>query len=162
MSTLPNLIKSFISKEHNMETINNITQNATNMSQKLLQKTCSTQENLKQQLKHLQLATLGAFSVCQEQIQEKVKQLIDKGTQTEKELNAWAQNLWHRGRKETKETIDEVEKSLEISTLLSKMNIPSKNDVEALALKVEELNRKIDEITHNEQQCSTEPVGTVV
>ena len=129
-----------------MDTINNITQNAQNIPQKLLQKSCEAQENLKQQLKKLGLATLGAFSVYQEQAEEKIKQFVDKGTEVEKDLNEWVHGLWKKGYHETKETIHDVEKTLEISNLLNKMNIPSKNDVETLAKKVEELNNKIDEM----------------
>ena len=54
--------------------------------------------------------------------------------------------MWKKGYHETKETIHDVEKTLEISNLLNKMNIPTKNDVETLAKKVEELNNKIDEM----------------
>ena len=56
-----------------MDTTNNITQSAQNIPQKLLQKSCEAQENLKQQLRKLGLATLGAFSVYQEQAEEKIK-----------------------------------------------------------------------------------------
>lgn len=129
-----------------MDTTNNITQSAQNIPQKLLQKSCEAQENLKQQLRKLGLATLGAFSVYQEQAEEKIKQFVHKGTEVEKDLNEWVHGLWKKGYHETKETIHDVEKTLEISNLLNKMNIPTKNDVETLAKKVEELNNKIDEM----------------
>ncbi|BBM87634.1 phasin family protein [Candidatus Uabimicrobium amorphum] len=146
-----------------MEIANNITQTTQNIPQKLLQKSCEAQENLKQQLKKLGLATLGAFSLYQEQAGEKIKQFVLKGTEVEKNLNTWANGLWKKGYSETKQTINDVEKTLEISNLLSKMNIPTKSDVEALAQKVEALNSKIDEIitaTKNETTETTEITTT--
>ncbi|WP_372371309.1 phasin family protein [Candidatus Uabimicrobium sp. HlEnr_7] len=142
-----------------MNTTHNITQNKQNISQKLLQKSCEVQQNFKRQLKHLGLATLGALSICQEQAQQKMKQFINKGSETEKDLSEWTNHMLKKGYRETKETISDVEKTLEVSNLLKKMNIPSKNDVENLSKKVDELSKKIDEIivasTNKEQTINT-------
>ncbi len=95
------------------------------------------------------LAGLGVVTLAQEELTQLFNNLVDRGTTTEQKtrkiVNKQVQTRQKEVRKATKRVEGEVEKRFE--TVLHRMNIPSKNDIEKLSRKVTTLNRKVNELS---------------
>ena len=92
------------------------------------------------------LAGVGAVSVAQDEAEKFVSHVIEKGEIAEKDgrslLNELAEKRKQRAQESSKRVSDELEKRME--SLLNRMNIPTKSDIEQLSNKVAELTKKID------------------
>lgn len=92
------------------------------------------------------LAGVGAVSLAQDEAEKFVHKLIEKGEIAEKDgrslLNDLADKRKQRTQESSKRVSDELEKRME--SLLNRMNIPTKSDIEQLSQKVAELTKKID------------------
>lgn len=92
------------------------------------------------------LAGVGAVSLAQDEAEKFVHKLIEKGEIAEKDgrslLNDLADKRKQRTQESGKRVSDELEKRME--SLLNRMNIPTKSDIEQLSQKVAELTKKID------------------
>jgi poly(hydroxyalkanoate) granule-associated protein len=110
------------------------------------------EENWQQQFKKVFLAGLGAVALAEEEIEKFVHKLVEKGTLAENEGRKWLKEVAEK-YKQTKDKVHSIETSLEktsmgnLEYLLSKLNIPSKNQFEDLTKKVDELRARIDELS---------------
>ena len=97
-------------------------------------------------IRRAMLAGVGAFSLAQDEAEKFVHKLIEKGEIAEKDgrslLNDLADKRKDRAKESSKRVSDELEKRME--SLLNRMNIPTKSDIEQLSKKVAELTKKID------------------
>ncbi len=89
-------------------------------------------------------ATIGAAAVAQDEIEEFVHRLIEKGEIAEKD----GKNLLNEVREKRKKAATRVEDELSkrVESVLKRMNIPSKADIDALSSKITALSKKIDEL----------------
>lgn len=94
------------------------------------------------------MAGIGAFALAQEEVEDFVNKLIERGEIAEKDGRKLVNDILERRKGKTQETTKRVENELEkrFESLLDKMNIPTKNDIEALTAKVTELSKKVDEL----------------
>ncbi len=92
------------------------------------------------------LASVGAFSLAQDEAEKFINKLVEKGEIAEKDgrslLMELAENRKKRAKESSKRVSDEMEKRME--SLLNRMNIPTRSDIEQLSKKVAELTKKID------------------
>jgi polyhydroxyalkanoate synthesis regulator phasin len=90
------------------------------------------------------LAGIGAVTMAQEEMEEFVGKLVERGEIADKD----GRNLIKDLRKRRREKAKEVEESLErrVEGLLDRMNIPTKRDVDELSKKVSVLAEKVDEL----------------
>jgi poly(hydroxyalkanoate) granule-associated protein len=92
------------------------------------------------------LASVGAFSLAQDEAEKFVNKLVEKGEIAEKDgrslLTDLSESRKERAKESGKRVSDELEKRME--SLLNRMNIPTKSDIEQLSNKVAELAKKID------------------
>lgn len=97
------------------------------------------------------MAGIGAFALAQEEVEDFVNKLIDRGEIAEKDGRKLINDIMERRKSKTQETTKRVESELEkrFESLLDKMNIPTKTDIEALTTKVTELSKKVDELKKN-------------
>lgn len=97
------------------------------------------------------MAGIGAFALAQEEVEDFVNKLIDRGEIAEKDGRKLINDIMERRKSKTQETTKRVENELEkrFESLLDKMNIPTKTDIEALTTKVTELSKKVDELKKN-------------
>lgn len=97
-------------------------------------------------IRRVLLAGVGAVSIAQDEAEKFVNKLIEKGEIAEKDgrslLNDLSENRKQRAQESGKRVSDELEKRME--SLLNRMNIPTKSDIEQLSNKVAELTKKID------------------
>ncbi len=90
------------------------------------------------------LAGMGAVALAQEEVEEFVNKLVERGEIAEKDGKKLVRDVMEKRKKEAKKAEDELEKRVE--ELLDRMNVPTKSDIEALSAKITELTKKVDEL----------------
>ncbi|MBI2840523.1 MAG: phasin family protein [Acidobacteria bacterium] len=92
--------------------------------------------------KDLWLATLGAFSLAEEEVNRFVKKLVDRGSLSQEEGKKLVADLRTKVKKNRLDFGKIIEEN--VSKALEKLNIPSKEEIHDLTRKVDELAKKID------------------
>jgi polyhydroxyalkanoate synthesis regulator phasin len=97
-------------------------------------------EKLDQLLRKLFLSGLGVFALTQEKIEELVEELAKKGEISWGEKEDFLGEIIKRGKQEQAE----VERKIgdKVEEILSRVNIASKDDIERLEKKIDELGKK--------------------
>ncbi len=90
------------------------------------------------------LASMGAVALAQEEAEEFVNKLVERGEIAEKDGKKLIRDVMEKRKKEAKKAEDELEKRIE--ELLDRMNVPTKSDIEALSAKITALTKKVDEL----------------
>lgn len=101
-------------------------------------------------LRRILMAGVGAVALTQEQIEDFVGKLVERGEIADGDARKLLADVVESRKKvvqnRTKKAEEEFEKRVE--TLLSRMNIPTKGEIESLSQKITELTRKVDELNH--------------
>ena len=97
------------------------------------------------------LAAIGAVALSKEEIETIVNRLIEKGEIAESDGRELIGDLLERRKKEEVEVSEKVEKKgsvvdQRVESILNRMNIPSKGDVESLSRKIGALSQKVDDL----------------
>ena len=90
------------------------------------------------------LASIGVVALAQEEIEDFVNKLIERGEIAEKDGRKLIREVMERRQKETKKAEDQLTKRVE--EVLAKMNVPTKSDIDTLGEKVTALTQKVDEL----------------
>lgn len=90
------------------------------------------------------LAGIGAIALAQEEIEEFVNRLVERGEIAEKDGRKLVREVMDKRKKETEKAEDEVTRRVE--GVLDRMSVPSKADIELLSQKISELSKKVDEL----------------
>ena len=94
------------------------------------------------------LAGIGAVALTQETIEDFVSKLVERGEIAEKDGKKLVGEVLEKRKKQaekgTKTAQDEMDKRVE--TILGRMNVPSKSDIESLSNKITALTKKVDEL----------------
>ena len=90
------------------------------------------------------LATIGAVALAQEEIEDFVDCLIERGEIAGKEGKKLIGEVKDKRKKGTEKAEEELNKRIE--NVLSRMSVPSKADIESLSEKITALSKKIDEL----------------
>ena len=95
-------------------------------------------------LRRVLMASIGVVAVAQDEIEDFVNRLIERGEIAEKDGRKLINDIVERRR--TRE--EEVESELEgrIENILHRLNVPTKADIEALSEKITILTEKVDEL----------------
>lgn len=94
------------------------------------------------------LAGIGAVALTQEEVEKFVNKLVDRGEIAEKDGRKLINDVMDKRRKKTEEVRTEAEDELDkrIEQLLERMNVPTKDDIDALSAKITTLTKKVDEL----------------
>jgi poly(hydroxyalkanoate) granule-associated protein len=90
------------------------------------------------------LASFGAVALAQEELEQFVNKLVERGEIAEKDGKKLVREAMDKRKKETKKAESELDKRIE--ELLARMNVPSKSDIDALSAKITALTKKVDEL----------------
>ncbi len=90
------------------------------------------------------LASIGAVALAQEEIENFVNKLVERGEIAEQDGKKLVRDVMEKRKKEAKKAEDELDKRLE--ELLARMNVPTKSDIDALSAKITALTKKVDEL----------------
>lgn len=101
-------------------------------------------------IRTVMLAAIGAVALSKEEIESIVNRLIEKGEIAESDGRELIGDLLERRKKEEVEVSEEAEKvggvvDQRVESILNRMNIPSKGDVESLSRKIGSLSQKVDD-----------------
>ncbi len=86
------------------------------------------------------LASMGAVALAQDEIEDFVNRLVERGEIAEKDGRKLIKEVVEKRRKTTKD----VEKA--VQDVYDRMNVPSKADIDALSTKIAALTKKVDEL----------------
>jgi poly(hydroxyalkanoate) granule-associated protein len=94
------------------------------------------------------LAGIGAVALAQEEMEEFVNKLVERGEIAEKDGRKLMKDLMERRKKQAAEASSESEEQFEerMEEILTRMDIPSKSDIDELGKKVTALSRKVDQL----------------
>ena len=105
-------------------------------------------QSLLESVRRVLMAGVGAVTLAQEEVEEFVSKLIDRGELADKDGRKLVSDFVE-GRRETvreKAKWAEGEFDQRIEGLLNRLNIPSKLDIDRLSKKIDALNRKINKL----------------
>lgn len=90
------------------------------------------------------LAGIGAVALAQDEVEDFVDRLIERGEIAEKDGRKLVREVMDKRKKEASKAEDEVTKRVE--NVLDRMSVPSKADIETLSEKITQLSKKIDDL----------------
>ena len=97
-------------------------------------------------LRRVLLAGVGAMALAQEEVEDFVNKLIERGEIAEKDGRKLVNDIMERRKSKSQESTQRLEEEVErrMENLLNRMNVPSKSDIEKLNAKITELSKKVD------------------
>lgn len=100
-------------------------------------------------VRNVLLAAIGTVALGKEEIEAIVNRLVERGEIAEKDGREMITDLFERRPKDLPKPEIKVEGVLDgrIDGILSRMNVPSRGDVEELGKKIADLSRKVDDLT---------------
>jgi poly(hydroxyalkanoate) granule-associated protein len=102
------------------------------------------QPQMSEMLHRLFLAAIGAAAIAQEEIETLVNKLVERGELAEKDGKRILSEMKEKRKTKTADVSGEISKNVE--GVLSRMNIPTKADVDALGQKINALSKKVDDL----------------
>lgn len=104
-------------------------------------------------LRRVMMASIGAFVLAQEEVEDFLGKLVDRGeiadADARKLLNDLVDDRGRMVQDGAKRAEGEMDKRVE--SVLSRLNIPSKSEIDTLSAKISELNDKVDELNNIRQ-----------
>jgi poly(hydroxyalkanoate) granule-associated protein len=103
-----------------------------------------SQHQMMEMLRRLFLASIGAAVIAQEELEALVNKLVERGELAEKDGKKLMGEMMDKRKTKTADVSGEINKNIE--GVLSRMNIPTKADVDVLGQKINALSKKVDEL----------------
>ncbi len=99
-------------------------------------------------LRRVLMAGVGAVALTQEQIEDFVGKLVERGEIADGDARKLVNDVIDRRKRMLQDGGKRAEESVDrrIESLLARMNIPSKSEIETLSEKISVLSRKVDEL----------------
>ena len=92
--------------------------------------------------RRVMLAAIGAVALAQEELEEFINKLVERGEIAEQDGKKLVGEVMERREKYQKKTKGEVNKQIE--QIMGRMDVPTKGDIDSLTKKIEALSKKID------------------
>lgn len=102
-------------------------------------------------LRRILMASIGAVALAQEEIEDFVNKMVERGEIADGDARKLVSDVLERRKKTVHEGTKKAEEELDkrVESLLARMNIPSKTEIETLSEKITELSHKVDELKGN-------------
>ena len=99
-------------------------------------------------LRRVLMAGVGAVALTQEQMEEFVGKLVERGEIADGDARKLISDVVDRRKRTLQDGTKRAEEELDkrIEGLLVRMNIPSKGEIDALSDKIADLSRKVDQL----------------
>lgn len=99
-------------------------------------------------LRRILLAGIGVVVLAQEEIEEFVNKLVDRGEIAEKDGRKLVTDVLEQRKSEDEENIEQVSEEMDsrVEGLLKRLNVPTKSEISALSEQIDELSRKVDQL----------------
>jgi poly(hydroxyalkanoate) granule-associated protein len=95
-------------------------------------------------VRKLVLASIGAVATAQEELENLISKLVERGELAEIEGKKLLNELKEKRKKRTTKAEEAINKQVE--DLMTSMNVPTKDDIDALGKKINDLSKKVDEL----------------
>ena len=94
------------------------------------------------------LAGIGAMALAQDEAEVFVERLVERGELAEKEGRQLLKDMVERRKEKAEALTSEAEHDLDVRVerILQRMNIPTRNDINALSRQITLLTQKVDEL----------------
>lgn len=94
------------------------------------------------------MAGIGAVVLAQEEVEEFVNKLIERGEIAEKDGRKLINEVVEKRKKKAQETTHSAQEEIDkrFDSVLDRLNIPTKGDIDALNAKVTELTDKVESL----------------
>ncbi|MCU0500323.1 MAG: phasin family protein [Anaerolineae bacterium] len=94
------------------------------------------------------LAGIGAVALAKEDMEDLVGKLVERGEIAEADGRKMMKDVMERRKKQASEQSKKAEDILDqrVEDVMSRMNIPTKDEIEALSAKITALTKKVDEL----------------
>jgi poly(hydroxyalkanoate) granule-associated protein len=93
------------------------------------------------------LAGVGVVALAQEEAEGFVNKLVERGELAEKDGRQLLKDLMERRKKVAEQAEEEVaDLDVRIERILHRLNVPTKNDIDALSRQITALTQKVDEL----------------
>lgn len=90
------------------------------------------------------LASIGAVALAQDEMEDFVNKLVERGQIAEQDGRKLLKDVMERRNRTTAKAEESLDRSVE--ELLTRMNVPTKSDLDALSTKISALTRKVEEL----------------
>jgi polyhydroxyalkanoate synthesis regulator phasin len=90
------------------------------------------------------LAGIGAFALAQDEIEDFVGKLVERGELAEKDGKKLVREVMDKRKKTSKSAEGEMNKR--VQDVLDRLNVPTKTDIESLGEKIAVLTKKVEEL----------------
>ena len=87
------------------------------------------------------LASIGAVALAQEEADAFIQKLVEKGELAEKDGTILMKDFREKRKKKAEELMEK-----RISSLIDRMNIPTKSDIDTLSEKINEIAEKVEKL----------------
>jgi polyhydroxyalkanoate synthesis regulator phasin len=92
-------------------------------------------------LRKVMLASIGAVALAQEEAEDLINKLVERGEIAREEGRKLADDMMAKRREKMEARFDS-----RIEAALDRMNVPTKADLKAVEKKLDELNQKLDKL----------------
>ena len=122
------------------------------MSKQVIEETTEFEEEQSrfyQTARKIMLASIGAVALAQEEIEDFISKLVERGEIAEQDGKKLVNEVMERRKKYQKKTESGLNKQIE--QIMDRMDVPTKADIEQLSKKIEALSKKIDTMNKEAQ-----------
>ncbi len=92
-------------------------------------------------LRKVVLASIGAVAIAQDEAEDLVNKLVERGEIAREEGRKLMQDMVAKRREKVQATFD-----VRVEGALGRMNVPTKDDLRVVEKKLDELNKKLDKL----------------
>jgi polyhydroxyalkanoate synthesis regulator phasin len=95
------------------------------------------------------LAAIGAVAYAQDEVEDFVNRLVERGEIAEKDGKQLVKEMWEK-RSEKRSTI-EAEANKRLQETMERLNVPTKKDIEELSAKLAALTKKVEQMRKSKE-----------
>ncbi len=95
-------------------------------------------------MRRVMMAGIGAIAMTQEEVEKTLDKLVEQGEVAWGDRQKLVQDVMDRRRAGAKKSQEQVQKRIE--DVVTRMNVPTKSDIDALSEKIAALTKKVDEL----------------
>jgi poly(hydroxyalkanoate) granule-associated protein len=98
-------------------------------------------------LRKILLAGIGGVALAQDEITKFLNKMVERGEIAEKDARKLLEEVTSRRKEQTKKAENELDRRME--DMLSRMNVPTKADIDSLSQKITTLTEKVEQLKKN-------------
>ncbi len=102
------------------------------------------EKNLVEAARKVLMASIGAFALGKDEIEDFINRLVERGEIAEKDGRKLMHDVLDKRKNRMEKAEDEITKRVE--AVLERMSVPSKSDIDALSEKISALSQKLDDL----------------